>query len=194
MVDDDEDVLLAAKMLLKKYNYHVIIEKNPTTAARVAVAPSGDPSVTRRRRQPRELSWRRPARDRGARPDIRFRATLKMSARAAQARCSRRSRDRRARRALVSTPSPRRNTHARASNRRGGGNSPRRCSRGFPDENRPRGSLNAGAHHRGTQQARLEPCHARPRPWNGACAFPPKSVAPARRIEIEILETHCGGC
>ena len=29
MVDDDEDVLLAAKMLLKKYNYHVIIEKNP---------------------------------------------------------------------------------------------------------------------------------------------------------------------
>jgi len=29
MIDDDEDVLLAAKMLLKKYNYHVIIEKNP---------------------------------------------------------------------------------------------------------------------------------------------------------------------
>ncbi len=29
MVDDDEDVLLAAKMLLKKYGYHVIIEKNP---------------------------------------------------------------------------------------------------------------------------------------------------------------------
>jgi DNA-binding NtrC family response regulator len=29
MVDDDEDVLLAAKMLLKKYNFHVIIEKNP---------------------------------------------------------------------------------------------------------------------------------------------------------------------
>src|SRR6478609_687984 len=29
MVDDDEDVLLAAKMLLKKYNYQVIIEKNP---------------------------------------------------------------------------------------------------------------------------------------------------------------------
>lgn len=29
MIDDDEDVLLAAKMLLKKYSYHVIIEKNP---------------------------------------------------------------------------------------------------------------------------------------------------------------------
>ena len=29
MIDDDEDVLLAAKMLLKKYNYQVIIEKNP---------------------------------------------------------------------------------------------------------------------------------------------------------------------
>ncbi len=29
MVDDDEDVLLAAKMLLKKYQYQVIIEKNP---------------------------------------------------------------------------------------------------------------------------------------------------------------------
>lgn len=29
MIDDDEDVLLAAKMLLKKYNYTVIIEKNP---------------------------------------------------------------------------------------------------------------------------------------------------------------------
>jgi len=29
MIDDDEDVLLAAKMLLKKYNFHVIIEKNP---------------------------------------------------------------------------------------------------------------------------------------------------------------------
>ncbi len=29
MVDDDEDVLLAAKMLLKKYGFHVIIEKNP---------------------------------------------------------------------------------------------------------------------------------------------------------------------
>ncbi|MCS6974903.1 MAG: sigma-54 dependent transcriptional regulator [Cyclobacteriaceae bacterium] len=29
MIDDDEDVLLAAKMLLKKQNYQVIIEKNP---------------------------------------------------------------------------------------------------------------------------------------------------------------------
>ena len=29
MIDDDEDVLLAAKMLLKKYSYHVIVEKNP---------------------------------------------------------------------------------------------------------------------------------------------------------------------
>ena len=29
MIDDDEDVLLAAKMLLKKYNHQVIIEKNP---------------------------------------------------------------------------------------------------------------------------------------------------------------------
>lgn len=29
MVDDDEDVLLAAKMLLKKYNHQVIIDKNP---------------------------------------------------------------------------------------------------------------------------------------------------------------------
>ena len=29
MIDDDEDVLLAAKMLLKKYSYQVIIEKNP---------------------------------------------------------------------------------------------------------------------------------------------------------------------
>jgi DNA-binding NtrC family response regulator len=29
MIDDDEDVLLAAKMLLKKFNYQVIIEKNP---------------------------------------------------------------------------------------------------------------------------------------------------------------------
>jgi two-component system response regulator HydG len=29
MIDDDEDVLLAAKMLLKKHNYQVIIEKNP---------------------------------------------------------------------------------------------------------------------------------------------------------------------
>ena len=29
MIDDDEDVLLAAKMLLKKYGYQVIIEKNP---------------------------------------------------------------------------------------------------------------------------------------------------------------------
>ncbi|NJN42206.1 MAG: sigma-54-dependent Fis family transcriptional regulator [Flammeovirgaceae bacterium] len=29
MIDDDEDVLLAAKMLLKKYDHHVIIEKNP---------------------------------------------------------------------------------------------------------------------------------------------------------------------
>jgi DNA-binding NtrC family response regulator len=29
MIDDDEDVLLAAKMLLKKYNFQVIIEKNP---------------------------------------------------------------------------------------------------------------------------------------------------------------------
>lgn len=29
MIDDDEDVLLAAKMLLKKYNHQVIIDKNP---------------------------------------------------------------------------------------------------------------------------------------------------------------------
>jgi two-component system response regulator HydG len=29
MIDDDEDVLLAAKMLLKKFNFQVIIEKNP---------------------------------------------------------------------------------------------------------------------------------------------------------------------
>lgn len=29
MIDDDEDVLLAAKMLLKKHNFQVIIEKNP---------------------------------------------------------------------------------------------------------------------------------------------------------------------
>jgi two-component system, NtrC family, response regulator HydG len=29
MIDDDEDVLLAAKMLLKKYSHQVIIEKNP---------------------------------------------------------------------------------------------------------------------------------------------------------------------
>ncbi len=29
MIDDDEDVLLAAKMLLKKHNYQVIIERNP---------------------------------------------------------------------------------------------------------------------------------------------------------------------
>src|ERR1051325_2151923 len=29
MIDDDEDVLLAAKMLLKKFNYQVIIDKNP---------------------------------------------------------------------------------------------------------------------------------------------------------------------
>jgi two-component system response regulator HydG len=29
MIDDDEDVLLAAKMLLKKQNFQVIIEKNP---------------------------------------------------------------------------------------------------------------------------------------------------------------------
>src|SRR6188768_313390 len=29
MIDDDEDVLLAAKMLLKKYNHQIIIEKNP---------------------------------------------------------------------------------------------------------------------------------------------------------------------
>ncbi|MBS1486403.1 MAG: sigma-54-dependent Fis family transcriptional regulator [Bacteroidetes bacterium] len=29
MIDDDEDVLLAAKILLKKYNHQVIIEKNP---------------------------------------------------------------------------------------------------------------------------------------------------------------------